>query len=445
MTDSTLAFRSRLRAAVLVFALALTALGAPAQTSNGARARVGDYIVAVVNQELVTAGELEARIAAVRANAARNGATLPPPDEVRRQVLDMLINERVQVSHARDSGTGVDAADVDRAVANIAAQNQLSLPQLREQLRREGIDYGMFRNNVRDQLMVEHVREREVQQRIRITDAEIDAVIEAERAKTRGTTEYNIAQVLVTVPEGADEATVAQRRARAEAALARLKAGEAFDVVAREVSEDGNRAQGGAIGLRPADRLPDVFVAHVRDLQPGEVAPTLLRTGAGFHALKLLEKREGTAFTVAQTRARHILLRPSPQLSAQAAARRLAEFKQQVIAGTATFEELARENSEDGSAAQGGDLGWTTAGSFVPEFEQAMNALPIGGISDPVESRFGLHLIQVVERRQISLDAREQRQLARNMLRERKFDEAYAEWLRELRARAYVELREPPP
>ena len=445
MTDSTLAFRSRLRAAVLVFALALTALGAPAQTSNGARARVGDYIVAVVNQELVTAGELEARIAAVRANAARNGATLPPPDEVRRQVLDMLINERVQVSHARDSGTGVDAADVDRAVANIAAQNQLSLPQLREQLRREGIDYGMFRNNVRDQLMVEHVREREVQQRIRITDAEIDAVIEAERAKTRGTIEYNIAQVLVTVPEGADEATVAQRRARAEAALTRLKAGEAFDVVAREVSEDGNRAQGGAIGLRPADRLPDVFVAHVRDLQPGEVAPTLLRTGAGFHALKLLEKREGTAFTVAQTRARHILLRPSPQLSAQAAARRLAEFKQQVTAGTATFEELARENSEDGSAAQGGDLGWTTAGSFVPEFEQAMNALPIGGISDPVESRFGLHLIQVVERRQISLDAREQRQLARNMLRERKFDEAYAEWLRELRARAYVELREPPP
>ncbi len=445
MTDSTPAFRSRLRAAVLVFALALTALGAPAQTSNGARARVGDYIVAVVNQELVTAGELEARIAAVRANAARNGATLPPPDEVRRQVLDMLINERVQVSHARDSGTGVDAADVDRAVANIAAQNQLSLPQLREQLRREGIDYGMFRNNVRDQLMVEHVREREVQQRIRITDAEIDAVIEAERAKTRGTTEYNIAQVLVTVPEGADEATVAQRRARAEAALARLKAGEAFDVVAREVSEDGNRAQGGAIGLRPADRLPDVFVAHVRDLKPGDVAPTLLRTGAGFHALKLLEKREGTAFTVAQTRARHILLRPSPQLSAQAAARRLAEFKQQVIAGTATFEELARENSEDGSAAQGGDLGWTTAGSFVPEFEQAMNALPIGGISDPVESRFGLHLIQVVERRQISLDAREQRQLARNMLRERKFDEAYAEWLRELRARAYVELREPPP
>ncbi len=445
MTDSTPAFRSRLRTAALALALAAAALGVAAQTGNGARARVGDYIIAVVNQELVTAGELDARIAAVRANASRNGGALPPPDELRRQVLDMLIDERVQVSHARDSGTRVDEADVDRAVANIAAQNQLSLPQLREQLRREGIDYGMFRNNVRDQLLVERVREREVQQRIRITDAEVDAVIEQERTKTRGTTEYNIAQVLVTVPEGADEATVAQRRARAEAALARLKAGEAFDAVAREVSEDGNRAQGGAIGLRPADRLPDVFVAHVRDLQPGEVAPTLLRTGAGFHALKLVEKREGTAFTVAQTRARHILLRPSPQLSAQAAARRLAEFKRQVLAGTASFEELARENSEDGSASQGGDLGWTTAGSFVPEFEQAMNALPIGGISDPVESRFGLHLIQVVERRQISLDAREQRQLARSMLREHKFDEAYAEWLRELRARAYVELREPPP
>jgi peptidyl-prolyl cis-trans isomerase SurA len=452
MTDFTLVFRSRVRAAALAFALAAAACGAAAQSGADARARVGDYIVAVVNQELVTAGELDARIAAVRANAERSGATLPPQQQLRRQVLDALINERVQVSHARDSGTRVDENDVDRAVASIAAQNQLSLTQLRAQLRREGIDYGMFRNNVRDQIMVERVREREVQQRIRITDAEIDAVIEQERAQTRGTTEYNIAQVLVTVPEDADEATVAQRRARAEAALARLKAalarlkaGEAFDAVAREISEDGNRAQGGAIGLRPADRLPDVFVAHVRRLAPGEVAPTLLRTGAGFHALKLLEKREGNAFTVPQTRARHILLRPSAQLPADAAARRLADFKRQVLAGTATFEQLARENSEDGSAVQGGDLGWTTAGSFVPEFEQAMNALPIGGISDPVESRFGLHLIQVVERRQVSLDAREQRELARNMLRERKFDEAYADWLRELRARAYVELREPPP
>ncbi len=444
MTDAFFDIRRRVRPVALLLALLALAFAAAAQPREGTRAQVGDYIVAVVNQELVTAGELAARIAAVRENAARNGATLPPPAQLRQEVLDMLIDERVQVSHARDTGTAVDGADIDRAIANIAMQNQLTLPQLRERLRREGIDYGIFRNNVRDRLLVERVREREVPQRIRITDAEIDAIIEQERAQTRGTTEYNIAQVLVTVPENADEATVAQRRERAEAALARLQAGEPFDEVAREISEDGNRAQGGAIGLRPADRLPDVFVAHVRDLPVGGVAPTLLRTGAGFHVLKLLEKRDGSAFTVPQTRVRHILLRPSAQLSLQAAAGRLMQFKQQILAGSATFAELARENSEDGSAVQGGDLGWTTAGSLVPEFEQAMNALPIGGISDPVESRFGLHLIQVVERRQISLDAREQRELARNMLRERKFGEAYADWLRELRARAYIELREPP-
>jgi len=444
MTDAFLDDIRRHARTALLLALLMLALAAVAQTGSGSRARTGDYIVAVVNQELVTASELDARIAAVRENAARAGAALPPMSQLRREVLDALIDERVQVSHARDSGVRIDGAEIDRAIDHLANQNRVSVAQLREQLRREGIDYGMLRNTVRDRLMVEQVREREVQQRIRITDAEIEAVLEQERARSRGTANYNIAQVLVTVPEGADEATVAQRRSRAETAMARVKAGEAFEAVAREMSEDSNRAQGGVIGLRPADRLPDVFVAHVRDLQAGDVAPTLLRSGAGFHVLKLVEKHAGEAFTVPQTLARHILLRPSDQLPAQAAARRLMELKQQILSGRASFEQLARENSEDGSAERGGDLGWTTAGSFVPEFEQAMNALPLGGISDPVESRFGLHLIQVIERRQIALDTREQRQLARNMLRERKFDQAYDDWLRELRARAYVEMREPP-
>jgi peptidyl-prolyl cis-trans isomerase SurA len=246
------------------------------------------------------------------------------------------------------------------------------------------------------------------------------------------------------VPDGASEAVVAQRRARAEAALARVRGGEAFDVVAKEISEDGNRAQGGVIGLRPADRLPDVFVTHVRELKAGEIAPTLLRSGAGFHVLKVVEKRDPGPFAITQTRARHILLRLSSQLTRDAATRRLAEFKREIGAGTKTFEQLARENSEDGSAAQGGDLGWMASGQFVPEFEEAMNALPIGGISEPVVSRFGVHLIQVVERRQQQLDAKQQREQAKNVLREQKFEEAYLDWLRELRARAYVELREPP-
>jgi len=227
-------------------------------------------------------------------------------------------------------------------------------------------------------------------------------------------------------------------------ALARAKAGESFEAVARALSEDTNRNKGGEIGLRTADRLPDVFVEAVRPLKAGEVSPVLLRSGAGFHVLKLVERSEAGALSITQTRARHILLRLSAQLSQEAAARRLQEFKRQITGGTKTFEQLARDNSEDGSAPQGGDLGWVSPGGFVPEFEEAMNALAISGLSDPVVSRFGVHLIQVLERRKVALDAKQQRDQARAALREQKFEEAYSEWVRDLRARAYVEMREPP-
>ena len=223
-----------------------------------------------------------------------------------------------------------------------------------------------------------------------------------------------------------------------------MRGGEAFATVAREVSEDANRANGGEIGLRAADRLPDAFLEVVRPMNSGDVSPTLLRTGAGFHVLKLVERNDGKAFRVTQTRARHILLRPSPQLSAQAIQERLADFKRQIESGARRFEDLAREHSLDGSANAGGDLGWTTPGQFVPEFEQAMNGLAIGGLSNPVVSRFGVHLIQVVERRNVALDAKQLREQARTALRERKFEAAYAEWVREVRARAYVEFREAP-
>lgn len=407
-------------------------------------ARNGDYILAVVNQELVTAGELQQRMDRVREAAVRNGTRPPPDDELRRQVLDALIDERVQITYAREGGQRVEDAELDRAVSNVAVQNQITLAQLRERLRTEGVDYGRFRNNVRDQILVERIREREVQARLRITDAEIDDVIAKQRAAAGGASQFNIAQILVTVPEGADAARVAERRIRAENALARVRAGESFEAVAREVSEDGNKAQGGVIGMRPADRLPDVFVERIKDLKTGELSPTLLRTGAGFHVLKVIERRDAAAFTVTQTRARHILLRTSAQLTEQAAIARLAGFKQQIVSGRKTFEQLARENSEDSSAVSGGELGWTSPGSLVPEFEETMNALPLGGISDPVVSRFGVHLIQVMERRDTQLDAKQQREQARNVLRERKFEEAYVEWLAELRGRAYIEMREAP-
>jgi len=433
MTDSNPARRGVL-AAFAALALGLAAGPAPAQT--------GDYIVAVVNQELVTAAEVQQRIARVRAEAQQSRSQLPPAATLRKEVVDVLIDERVLVTNARESGMKIDESELDRAVANIAAQNQLTVPQLRERLRKEGLEYSKFRSNIKDQMMVERMREREVASRIRISDTEIDALIE-ERRKAGANAQFNIAQIMVVVPENATQVVVSERRERALAALRRVRGGEDFATVAREMSQDGNRATGGEIGMRPSDRLPDVFVKAVRPLKSGEVAPDLLRSAAGFHVLKLIERKD-EAFVVQQVRARHILLRPSTALNAEAAARRLSQFRREILGGSKTFEQLARESSEDSSAAQGGDLGWASAGSYVPEFEEAIAALDIGGISEPVATRFGVHLVQVVDRRQVTLDAKQQREQARNILREQKFEEAYLEWLRDLRGRAYIELRDPP-
>jgi peptidyl-prolyl cis-trans isomerase SurA len=407
-------------------------------------AQTGDYIVAVVNQELVTASEVQQRVARVREEAARNRATLPPLPALRKQVLEQLIDERVLVTNARDTGARIDDPEIDRAVANVATQNQMTLAQLRERLRKEGIPFAKFRENIRDQIMVERVREREVVSRIKVSDAEIDELIEKRRIAAGTSAQINVAQILVTVPDGAGDSVVAERRSRIDAALKRVRGGEDFATVAREISEDSNRAQGGEMGLRPVDRLPDLFARAVQPLKPGDITPEPIRSGAGFHVLKLIDRKESQAFTVDQSRVRHILLRPSPELSAEAAARRLLQFKRDILSRARTFEQLARDNSEDASAAQGGDLGWTAPGSFVPEFEEAMAALPVGGISDPVTTRFGLHLIQVIDRRQTTLDSRQLREQARNILREQKFEAAFTEWLRDLRGRAYVEYREPP-
>lgn len=431
--------RAALLAALLAAGVALPEAGA--QGRSGARS--GDYIAVIVNQELVTAGEVERRLERALADVPR-GAKLPPEDELRRLALDALIDERVIISSARESGVRVDEPEVDRAVQSIAAQNQITLAVLRERLRAEGTDYGRFRANVRDQMMIERLREREVYGRIKLSDEEVDAFIEQQRVAANADAEVNIAQILVTVPDGADPATVAARRAIVDLALARVNKGEAFETVAREVSEDGNRAAGGVIGLRPASRLPDVFVEAARALKPGEVTAQPLRTGAGFHILKLIERKDVALGRVTQTRARHVLLRTSPQLGADVASRRLAEYRQQIESGARSFEDIARQHSEDGSAAAGGDLGWFSPGVMVPEFETAMNALAVNAMSPPVVSRFGVHLIQVLERREQTLELKQLREQARNVMREQRFEQAYLDWTKELRSRAYVEYREPP-
>jgi peptidyl-prolyl cis-trans isomerase SurA len=403
----------------------------------------GDYIIAVVNQELVTAVELDRRQAALRQAAQRAGQQVPRADELRKQALDSLVEERVIITHARDQGWRIDEAEIDRAVQSVAAQNQLTQAQLRQRLAADGMDLGRFRASLKDQIAVERTREREVIARIVVSDEDIDRALEAEVAQARASADLNVAQILIRVPDEAPEAVVAERRARAEQALARVKGGEAFDVVAREISEDASRERGGELGLRPADRLPDLFVDSVRNLDAGQVAPALARSGAGFHVLKLVA-RSGAADVgaVTETRARHILLRTSEQATPEQAARRLQQVKRAIETGERRFEDLAREVSEDGSAAAGGDLGWFGPGVMVPEFEEPASRLAPGQISEPVASRFGVHLIQVLERRRTTIEPAQRREQARNILRERKFQQSYEEWVEELRARAYIEIRE---
>jgi len=430
--------------ALLVVLGQVASLAAQAQGNSPRGPRNADWIAAVVNQESVTAGEVERRIERARLEAQRGGQTLPTDAELRQLALDALIDERAMITSARDSGMRIDEIDIDRAVQNIALQNQLTMDTLRQRLAAEGIDYGRFRANLRDQLMIERLREREVYQRIRVTDDDIDKYLDEQRRAANSDAETNLAQILVSVPEGATPELLEQRRARAQAALARVQGGEDFIAVSRELSEDSNRERGGVIGARPASRLPDIFVEHTRNLKSGEVAPTLLRSGAGFHVLKLVERKEVALGQITQTRARHVLLRTSAQLNAATASRRLAEYKRQIEAGSTSFEDIARQHSEDGSAAAGGDLGWSTPGQMVPEFENAMNELTINGMSEPVVSRFGVHLIQVLERRNTTLETKQLREQARNVLREQRFEQAYLDWAKELRSRAYVELREPP-
>ncbi|MBL0918675.1 MAG: peptidylprolyl isomerase [Hydrogenophaga sp.] len=446
----------------LVLALVLAALPATAQTQRSpgrlslpegtgtsTANRTADFIVALVNSEPVTNHDVRQRLRQVEQNIAQRGiANAPPRAELARQVLEQLINERAQVQFATESGLRVSDNDVDQAEQNIAAQNQLGRDDFRRRLASEGVELNRFRSELRQQLLLQRVREREVDSRVRVNDADIDDFIREQQGGggDLSSLELNLGHVLVSVPENATEAQVTERQARAQRVAERARAGEDFATLAREFSDAPERSNGGQFGWRPATRLPDLFINATRALSPGEVAGPL-RSLAGFHVLRVNDKRGGgglPAANVTQTRASHILLRPGPQLSQEAAQARLNEFRQRIASGQASFETLAREHSQDGSAAGGGVLGWAAPGMFVPEFEQVMNRLQPGQLSDPVVSRFGVHLIRVDERRTVPLDERERRERVRALVREQKLEEAQALWARDVRARAYVEIREDP-
>ncbi|NBT54375.1 MAG: molecular chaperone SurA [Betaproteobacteria bacterium] len=403
-----------------------------------------DFVVALVNSEPITNSELQGELQRVQQQFALQRRPLPDKNELARQVLERLIGDQIQLQLAKQSGIRIDEAAVDLAEQNVARQNQLSVADMRRQLVAEGVSMPQFRTQLRNQLTLTRLRERELEPRGRVTELEIDQYLREAQSNSGPTTQQiNLAQILVVVPDDASDAQVATLRARAEALLARIRAGEDFNNLARTASDAPDRSNGGQLGMRTSDRYPSLFVDATQALALGEVS-ALVRSGAGFHLLKVMERQDANLppATVMQTRSRHILLRPGPQLSEAAARDRLLGYRGQIQAGQADFAALARQHSQDSSAAQGGDLGWANPGMFVPEFEQIMNRLAPGQVGEPLVSRFGVHLIEVLERRRVETSQREQREAVRGLLRDKKLEEAYLLWAQDQRSRAYVELRE---
>ena len=397
-----------------------------------------DRIIAVVNNEVVTAHELRARVATVERQLRQQGTQMPPRDVLEKHVLERLIVDRAQLQFAKETGLQIDDAQLDQTLARIAEGNRMGLAQFRASLERDGIAWSKFREDIRDEMVIGRLREREVDSKIVVTEGEIDNFLQT--AGAMGSEEFNLAHILLRVPEQAKPEQLARLQARAEEIIAQLRRGADFGQLAASHSDAPDGLSGGLMGWRSVERLPTLFAEAVAKLKPGEISD-VLRSPAGYHILKLLDRRGGAikAQPVEQTRARHILIKTSELVSEAEARRRLADLKDRLAHG-GDFAELARLHSNDLSASKGGDLGWLNPGDTVPDFEQAMNRLKPGEVGEPVKSPFGWHLIQVLERR-TDVSQERVRQSARMALRERKADEAYQDWLRQLRDRAYVEYR----
>lgn len=426
-----------------------TALSVPgwAQAQSNVQVRPADYIVAVVNSEPITNKEVQILKLRLQKQLPP-GTPIPSPQVLTQQALDQLINEKAQLQQARENGIRVDDNEVEQTALNIARQNQISIEDLYKRLALDGVSVSGFRDQLRNQLIVSRLRERDVDNRARISDAEVEQQIQSEQAGQPSSArpiDLNLAMILIAVPENSSDKEAAELRLKAQQVAQRAKAGESFAALALSFSQAMDKgANGGEMGLRAADRYPSLFVESTQALRTGEISEPV-QSGAGFHILKVLDKKQSemSSTMLIQTRARHILLRIGNELTEAAARSRLLTYKQQIQAGT-DFAVLARQFSQDGSASAGGDLGWASPGQFVPEFEQVMLRLRPGQVSEPLFSRFGVHLIQVMERREAPMTVREQREMVRAQLREKKLEELYANWVTELRGRAYVELREPP-
>ena len=419
----------------------------PAASAATARTddRLLDRIVAVVNDEVITASELRLRINIAEQQLRRQRIAMPPRDVLQRQVLERMIVDRAQVQLARETGVRVDDATVNAAVARVAEQNNLALPQFRARLESEGVAFARFRDDVRDDIIMSRLRDREVDSKIQITEAEVENFLAEQAGVEAGAVEYNIAQILLRVPDNATTQRIEQLRAQAEDLVKQLAGGAEFARLAASFSAAPEALSGGELGWRSAERLPTLFLDAIKGLKPGQVGP-IVRSPGGFHVLKLVGTRSATDSRIAsgplqQTRVRHILLRVSDLTPEPEVRRRLADLRERVLKGGQDFGTLARLHSVDPSSTRGGELGWIYPGDTVPEFERAMDQLKPGEVSEPVQSPFGFHLIQVLERRTDESPVERNRLAARMALRERKSDEAFQEWLRQLRDRTYVELR----
>ncbi len=419
-------------------------LAAPLTAAQEARKSVDimplDRVIAVVNTEVVTRLDLDEQVKVALQQLNRQGTPLPAREVLERQLLERLITAKVLAQSAKETGLRVDDTQLQRSIDRIAQENKTTPDAFRKTLEAEGIDFNRFREELRNEILIARLKEREVDSKILITEAEIDNYLKNQQGQAGKDDEYSLSHILILVPEQASPEQIQAKRVIADKALAQLKGGADFRQVSAGVSDAQNALDGGPLGWRTASRLPQIFVDSVKAMKVGDVSP-VLRSANGFHIIKLADKRgNDSPVIIQQTRARHILIRLNEVVSENEAKQRLNNLKERIENGT-SFSELARLQSEDASASRGGDLGWLSPGDTVPEFERAMNGLEPGEVSDPVQSPFGWHLIQVIERRSEDLSKERQRVLARQAIRTRKADEAYQEWVRQQRDRAYVELR----
>lgn len=424
---------------LLALLCCLSAFSASSVVAASSEPIEADRIVAVVGDEVVTYYELRVRLESALKQLQKQGTPLPPQDVLERQMLERVIMDRVQLQYARETGMKIDDLQLDQAIGRIAANNKLTPAQFRLALEKDGIEYAKFREEIRGEMTMVRLREREVESKLVISDGEIDNYL-ANQATTGGGEEYQLAHILLRAPESASPEQLQKLRLRAEQALKRARAGENFSELTAAFSDAPDALQGGNLGWRSLDRMPALYSDAGGRLQTGEISE-ILRSSAGFHIVKLLGKRGGSAqASVQQTNARHILVRINEVVSESEARRKMENVRERIVNGV-DFAEQARLYSQDGSATKGGNLGWLNPGDTVPEFERAMDALQPNEVSPVVQSPFGMHLIQVLERREKDVSAERQRAVARQALRERKLDEAYQDWLRQMRDRTYVENR----